>query len=59
LATAAVLADACPSARIVLTYADAGTLGAEKLRGCRADAFVPKQDLATTDLSNLFGRSDS
>ena len=58
-ATAAALAAACPSARIVLTSADAGHVAAEVLRGCRADAFVAKQDLATTDLADLFGRGAS
>jgi two-component system response regulator DesR len=57
-AAAAALAQVCPSARIVLTSAAAGPIGADILRGCCADAFVPKQELATTDLSNLFGRSD-
>lgn len=54
-ATAAALAAACPSARIVLTSADAGPVAAEVLRGCHADAFVAKQELATTDLADLFG----
>ena len=57
-ATATALAGACPSARIVLTSAEAGPVAAEVLQGCRADAFVPKQDLATSDLAQLFRRSD-
>ncbi len=57
-ATAAALAAVCPSARIVLTSADAGHVPAEVLRGCRADAFVAKQELATTDLAGLFGRGE-
>ena len=57
-ATATALAGACPSARIVLTSAEAGPVAAEVLRGCRADAFVPKQELATSDLAQLFRRSD-
>jgi two-component system nitrate/nitrite response regulator NarL len=57
-ATAVALAGACPSARIVLTSAEAGPVAAEVLRGCRADAFVPKQELATSDLAQLFRRSD-
>jgi hypothetical protein len=28
------------------------------LQDCRADAFVPKQELATSDLAQLFSRSD-
>lgn len=57
-ATAAALAAACPSARIVLTSADAGQVAAEVLRGCRADAFVAEQELATTDLADLFGSGE-
>jgi hypothetical protein len=43
----------------VLTSAEAGPVATEVLRGCRADAFVPKQELATSDLGQLFRRSDS
>jgi len=53
-ATAAALARACPSARIVLTSADVRHVAAEILRGCSADAFVPKEELATADLGELF-----
>jgi DNA-binding NarL/FixJ family response regulator len=56
-ATAAALSEACPSARIVLTSADVRQVAAEILRGCSADAFVPKEDLATTDLGDLFTRA--
>jgi CheY-like chemotaxis protein len=56
-ATAEVLSEACPSARIVLTSADVGHVSAEILSGCSADAFVPKEELATTDLSDLFRRA--
>jgi DNA-binding NarL/FixJ family response regulator len=56
-ATAVALADACPSARIVLTSADVQHVTAEILRSCSAHAFVPKEDLATTDLARLFTRS--
>jgi len=55
-ATAAVLSQACPSARIVLTSADVRHVTAEILRGCSAHAFVPKQELATIDLADLFRR---
>jgi len=53
-ATAAALSQACPSARIVLTSADVRHVAAEILRECSADAFVPKEELATTDLGDLF-----
>jgi DNA-binding NarL/FixJ family response regulator len=53
-ATAAELSQACPSARIVLTSADVRHVAAEILRQCSADAFVPKEELATTDLDDLF-----
>ena len=56
-ATAAALSEACPSARIVLTSADVRHVAAEILRGCSADAFVPKEELATTDLGDLFRRA--
>jgi DNA-binding NarL/FixJ family response regulator len=56
-ATAAALAAVCPSARIVLTSADVGQVTAEILRGCAVHAFVPKEELATTDLAGLFRRS--
>jgi CheY-like chemotaxis protein len=52
-ATAAALSLACPSARIVLTSADVRHVADGILRGCSADAFVPKEDLATTDLDDL------
>ena len=58
-ATATALSDACPSARIVLTSADVRHIAAEILRACSADAFVPKEDLATTDLGDLFRCSDT
>jgi two-component system, NarL family, nitrate/nitrite response regulator NarL len=56
-ATAVALSDACPSARIVLTSADVKHIAAEILRGCSAYAFVPKEELAMTDLDDLFRRS--
>jgi DNA-binding NarL/FixJ family response regulator len=56
-ATAAALADACPSARIVVTSADVQHMTPETLQGCSADAFVPKEDLALTDLRELFRRA--
>jgi CheY-like chemotaxis protein len=56
-ATAAALSQACPSARIVLTSADVRQVAAEILRRCSAYAFVPKEELATIDLADLFRRS--
>jgi DNA-binding NarL/FixJ family response regulator len=56
-ATAVALAGACPSARIVLTSASVRHVAAETLQDCSAAAFVPKEDLALTDLSDLFRRS--
>jgi two-component system, NarL family, response regulator DesR len=56
-ATAAELSHACPSARILLTSAAVGHVAAETLRKCSADAFVPKEELATTDLGGLFTRA--
>jgi DNA-binding NarL/FixJ family response regulator len=58
-ATAKVLSEACPSARIVLTSADVRDVAAEILQGCSADAFVPKEELATTDLGEVFRRADT
>lgn len=56
-ATAAALSQACPSARIVLTSADVRNVAAEILRSCSVYAFVPKEELATTDLGDLFRRA--
>ena len=56
-ATASALSRACPSARIVLTSADVRKVATEILRECSADAFVPKEELATTDLGHLFRRA--
>jgi DNA-binding NarL/FixJ family response regulator len=53
-AAAAELSEACPSARIVLTSADVRHITAEILRGCSAHAFVPKEELVTADLVDLF-----
>jgi DNA-binding NarL/FixJ family response regulator len=56
-ATAAVLSRACPSARIVLTSSDVRQVAADILRGCSVDAFIPKEELATADLGDLFRRA--
>jgi DNA-binding NarL/FixJ family response regulator len=53
-ATATALSEVCPSARIVLTSADVRNVAIEILQGCSADAFVPKEELATADLGDLF-----
>ncbi len=53
-AVAASLAAACPSARIVLTSAEAAHVPAWILKTSTAIAFVPKQELAVTDLRALF-----
>jgi DNA-binding NarL/FixJ family response regulator len=52
-AVAASLAAACPRARIVLTSAAVDRVPAEVLSACAAVAFVPKQELAVTDLGAL------
>jgi CheY-like chemotaxis protein len=52
-AVAAALAAACPGARIVLTSAGIDHVPAAALRACAAVAFVPKQELAVTDLGAL------
>ena len=51
---AASLAVVCPGARIVLTSAEVGHVPAQVLRTCAAVAFVPKEQLAVTDLGALF-----
>jgi DNA-binding NarL/FixJ family response regulator len=58
-ATAAALAAACPSARIVLTSANVRDVTAQALRECAAEAFVPKEELATIDLAGLFRRAST
>ena len=53
-AVAALIASACPAARIVLTSSDIEDVPSAVLRSCGAAAFVPKIELATTDLPRLF-----
>jgi CheY-like chemotaxis protein len=53
-AVAASLAAVCPAARIVLTSADADRVPPALLKASAAVAFVPKQQLAVTDLAALF-----
>jgi CheY-like chemotaxis protein len=51
---AASLAAACPVARIVLTSTDADCAPPQVVATSAAVAFVPKQELAITDLRALF-----
>jgi CheY-like chemotaxis protein len=53
-AVAASLAAACPAARIVLTSTDADCAPPQIVAASAAVAFVPKQELAVTDLRALF-----
>ena len=53
-AVAASLAAACPVARIVLTSTDADCAPPQVVAASAAVAFVPKQELAVTDLRALF-----
>jgi PleD family two-component response regulator len=53
-AVAASLAAACPGTRIVLTSAELDQVPAGVLATSAADAFVPKDQLAVTDLAALF-----
>jgi CheY-like chemotaxis protein len=53
-AVAASLAAACPAARIVLTSTDADCAPPQVMVTSAAAAFVPKQELAVTDLRALF-----
>lgn len=53
-AVAASIAAICPAATIVLTSSDTEDVPSVVLRTCGAVAFVPKIELATTDLEALF-----
>jgi CheY-like chemotaxis protein len=53
-AVAASIAAICPAATIVLTSSDTEDVPSVVLRACGAVAFVPKIELATTDLEALF-----
>ena len=57
-AVAALIASACPDATIVLTSSDTEEVPGAVLRSCGAVAFVPKIELATTDLPTLFAELD-
>jgi CheY-like chemotaxis protein len=52
---AAALAARCPAVPIVLMSSETDGVDDGQLRRCGAAAFVPKTDLATTDLDQLFG----
>ena len=53
-AVATLLSTLCPAARIVLTSAEVGAVPRDVLDDCHAIAFVPKDELAGTDLGHLF-----
>ena len=55
-AVAALISSACPAATIVLTSSDIEKVPGTVLDSCGATAFVPKTDLAVTDLHTLFSR---
>jgi hypothetical protein len=50
----ALITSACPASTIVLTSAETEDVPSAVLRDCGAVAFVPKIELATTDLKTLF-----
>jgi CheY-like chemotaxis protein len=56
-AVATSIASTCPAATIVLTSSDTEDVPSAVLRTCGAAAFVPKIELATTDLEALFARA--
>jgi CheY-like chemotaxis protein len=58
-AVASLIASACPAATIVLTSSDTENVPGALLRNCGAAAFVPKIELATTDLQSLFAAPGS
>jgi DNA-binding NarL/FixJ family response regulator len=53
-AVAELLAAACPTARIVLTSAALDYFPADAMKDSAAIAFLPKHELAVTDLKALF-----
>ena len=48
------LASACPRARIVLTSSEVDRVAAKVVKNCGATVFVPKDQLATAHLHELF-----
>lgn len=57
-AVAASIASVCPAATIVLTSSDTEDVPSAVLQTCGAVAFVPKTELAITDLDRLFASED-
>jgi CheY-like chemotaxis protein len=55
-AVAALLASACSRATIVLTSSEADWVPAQVVKNCGATVFVPKDQLATARLRELFTR---
>ena len=53
-AVAASLAAACPRVRIVLTSSEVDRVAAQVVKDCGATVFVPKEQLATARLHELF-----
>jgi hypothetical protein len=51
---ATLLASACPQVRIVLTSSEADWVPAQVVKNCRATVFVPKDQLATAHLHEIF-----
>jgi DNA-binding NarL/FixJ family response regulator len=55
-AVATSLASACPQVRIVLTSSEVDRVPAQVVKDCGATMFVPKDQLATARLHELFAR---
>jgi CheY-like chemotaxis protein len=55
---AAALSRRCPTVAIVLVSSDVDEVESSQLERCGASAFVPKTELASTDLALLFARHD-
>jgi CheY-like chemotaxis protein len=53
-AVATLLASACPQVRIVLTSSEPDWVPAQVLKNCGATMFVPKDQLATAHLHEIF-----
>jgi DNA-binding NarL/FixJ family response regulator len=53
-AVATSLASACPRVRIVLTSSEVDRVAAKVVKNCGATVFVPKDQLATAHLHELF-----
>jgi CheY-like chemotaxis protein len=57
-AVAASITSACPAAVIVLTSSDVEEMPGRVVEACGAVAFVPKTELALTNLKRLFAAAD-